>query len=824
LENLQAAWRPLGGRVDLTAVVHVGFDRPDTPEFEEIASRFPGRLLLTASARYAFPTEPDVAQNSAGTVQNLPVFVVLSGWGYTCTVEELGLHEDANEIWEQGPPPVFAPRDWVAEIQTADFALAAAAASAGIVDESTYLANECMLNTDQRIRLAEFRLQLLAGTAEPTDPLVIVQHAPPWLLDLRTSSLDLTVRVANVFASGNIVMVRDLIGYSENDLLRLQNFGRKSLTDLAVSLLAALRKGPSTEAERTASAEASTLVALLRHDLAALPKRPAHILRRRMGLDAPRGTLQEIGDEFGVTRERVRQVEAKYVRKMRRFSGWRDLLLTKLEHLLTNRTQPLLFEGLEILDHWFSGIDRWPDAFAYLLDAFCDRQFSLLHINRTQSVVSALSQDGWAAAVSEAHQILDSGVGRDWNEEQARALVEGLLPGSGHELCAELWRAVTPLAHFAATDGRERILTGIGRGVEHIVEAVLTESDRPLHYSEIAQRASARAGRSIDIRRANNAAANVGLLYGRGTYGLQKHLPLTEEEADLVVAQAEDLIENGLPDRQWHAVEICDALGERGLDFDGRLTPYVVSIALMRSSACAYLGRLVWTLRGDRALSTAHRIDVRQAIISFLRQEGRPMTTSELRDRLIHERGVSQYFQVFQAGPVVRLSGGLWGLIDRDIDLAPAEQTAVADELAEALERLGHGLHVTEVAEALTATRSLAEKIKDPALLCTIAQRTGRIKISPGQYIYLADWEGPRRHSVSEALRKIFAEATDEGLTLAQIEDAVRQDVGRLVPRTSISAALQAFGALWNRETGRWHAPGTTEDANMADLQTGVAL
>jgi len=67
-----------------------------------------------------------------------------------------------------------------------------------------------------------------------------------------------------------------------------------------------------------AAAEASALQRVVGEALAELTPREQHILRLRFGIGgATDRTLEEIGKEFGVTRERIRQIEAKALQKLR---------------------------------------------------------------------------------------------------------------------------------------------------------------------------------------------------------------------------------------------------------------------------------------------------------------------------------------------------------------------------------------------------------------------------------------------------------------------------------------------------------------------------
>lgn len=61
-------------------------------------------------------------------------------------------------------------------------------------------------------------------------------------------------------------------------------------------------------------------MALVRRALTRLTARQRLVVTRRFGLDdRPRGTLEEIGAELGLTPERVRQIQSHAMRRLRRF-------------------------------------------------------------------------------------------------------------------------------------------------------------------------------------------------------------------------------------------------------------------------------------------------------------------------------------------------------------------------------------------------------------------------------------------------------------------------------------------------------------------------
>jgi RNA polymerase primary sigma factor len=81
------------------------------------------------------------------------------------------------------------------------------------------------------------------------------------------------------------------------------------------SLLDILVNNDSPMADRQLVVE--SLRAEIKQALRVLTERERNIVQAFFGIDQPELTLEEIGEKFGLTRERVRQIKEKAIRRLR---------------------------------------------------------------------------------------------------------------------------------------------------------------------------------------------------------------------------------------------------------------------------------------------------------------------------------------------------------------------------------------------------------------------------------------------------------------------------------------------------------------------------
>jgi hypothetical protein len=831
LEPLLDAWHEARARGADGAALHVGFWRPETGGIARLVEFHPGFLLVSEAAAHALPLPVRASARLVGEVEGLGFRLVLSGFGYEIEDPTDGLLEARHASREAmlgdldrsnaSAPSAPVPRGWVADLDGSIPDLAEKTRSLGIWNEETYQALEHQGRRAIRLDLGLARFAFMIG-AQPSPENVLdnIRACPPWLTVMDLNELAPTVRQANVFRAHDLNTVSDIQSQGTNGLMRMPNMGRKSVKEFAASLYQAFMDGPKSfesdtretgQTHGNGEADLHDVNALssadgLRDKLIAmaqiLKSNESAIWKSRMGLGRKSMTLQDIAETIDVTRERVRQIERKAFERLKFNRLWNELS-QRLDSLLEGRSSPLILDGLAALDPWFEGSAELAEPLAYVFDRHLENRFSVVEVDGSR-YVSRLSQAQWDHALRAARRILEDGAEVHIKEEDARPLINSLLADAGEELQDHLWMHSCAYARFVESPGGERELAAYGRSADRIFVAILQASESPLHVSEIKRKYDEQEHADVSINYLRNIGKNVGFLFGRGIYGLLSHCPLDQDELAWVRAEIEDLISGGAADHQWHSSELLEALLERGMDFQGRLTKYVVNIALSKSDRLADLRRMVWGLKSNWKSEAASRLDVRQAVVALLEREGRPLTTGEVRSKLEAERGVNTIFQIQSVDPIIRVEPGIWGLSHRDMGIALVEAERLVVALAIKLRKIEHGLHVSELSAALgDLCDGAMARICSPHALIGVAQWAG-IKIDRGQYLYLDEWGESRRITIQDAVRAALSSGNRQGVSFDEVFQRVCNLTRRDCSRNIVIQALKSVDARLDPETGLW--------------------
>ncbi len=512
-------------------------------------------------------------------------------------------------------------------------------------------------------------------------------------------ALGLTVRSENSLRSGNVDLVGDLIQLTERELLKLPNLGKKSLTEVkdslsthGFSLGSILDNWPPVSKEHKNTTidykgdqkvqELSdhisndkminlTIVTSLKDHVekafAGLQERDRKVIEYRTGRYGAVKTLQEVANIIDVTRERVRQIQKKYVDKIINVEYWDDCIAINIGQLLIDRDRPLYLDMLEVEDQWFEGFMGNYQHLASIIELFSENEIRIININGA-CVVSRIKSDAWEESVSHFRKSLkDKANEGGWTRHDIDMTFKaGLSDKGAQELVPLMWDEFGKALQFEDETNEAKLLT-FGVSAESVVQAVLLQAESPLHYAEVAVRATELLGKPVDDRRAQNALQSQGAkLYGRGIYGLEKFNPISPRMCNNICLVVSHMMYDGPLMKQWHGNEILTMLQAKFLALPEELDNYLLNIILQDSDRLVYMNRMVWG-RADSNQSVNDRVDMADAFTQILEENGGPLKGKELKERLVAIRGVSKKLQLQPTERMIQVGPDFWGLIERDI-------------------------------------------------------------------------------------------------------------------------------------------------------------
>lgn len=366
--------------------------------------------------------------------------------------------------------------------------------------------------------------------------------------------LNLPIRLENILKNGDIENIGQLCDISDKELLQVRNIGRKS-----VAYLMEVRKKiknnfgeladqrPRTEPARIIPQQINIpnnkLISTLLERCGS--EKSKDVIIRRYGLiTGDSQTLEEIGETFGVTRERIRQLQVKALNKMKHPSTIvRQPIMDLIEKVLYRNGAILSAEEADIeIPKALGGIS---DDGSSILDLLCD--LGWIQSTRIGDILIYSPSFNSASLEKISNKILtlvkSEGVGIDniyisQNVSDFRKIKNPLF--DAQKFILRYCQLDPRIEEIGDTPDQPDIIVRhytsghfVKKGWVTLMTRVLEEEQMPLHYTEIANRVNDILGnpsKQLDVRRAHSiliqektfAHSGIHGTYGLTSWGLRK--------------------------------------------------------------------------------------------------------------------------------------------------------------------------------------------------------------------------------------------------------------------------------------------------------------
>lgn len=138
----------------------------------------------------------------------------------------------------------------------------------------------------------------------------------------------------------------------------------------------------------------------------------------RIGFRCEPQTLQTSASQIDLTRERVRQIESKIYKKIRRHPFWAELADRLTSHI-EGRKSPLLLNGISAIDPWFKGSEDMANALGEIFNHLLNDEFSIIYIGESP-ILTQITQENWNQVINSGKSMLRNMAQHKVTEEYAK--------------------------------------------------------------------------------------------------------------------------------------------------------------------------------------------------------------------------------------------------------------------------------------------------------------------------------------------------------------------------------------------------------------------
>jgi hypothetical protein len=653
------------------------------------------------------------------------------------------------------------------------------------------------------------------------------------LLRYPLSRISLSVRSRNCLAYAKISTLGDLAEHTERSLRVIPNFGTAALEEIKTVLAAFNLElgskvptkrshiedlfGKLNEPEETIdeinfklyNIDQSSLESVLRSFKHNLSEREFEIFSARVGLDEKSLTLEAIGQKFNVSRERIRQVEAKVEIKVARIINLINLLDSKLYKIRENLFIPLYVEDLPNYDSWFEIVRQKPWVMKSLLN-YENLSSHNVQIVDDDQIIGLGKNSALIDLINHLRSHLDNQIGKNYSKADLIDYIRLLTPLMANEITNYILSKLSSDYRFSEnSDLKKSFLVSAGRGAIPKLIALLESSDRPLSVDEIYSKLGLT---EKDGRNYKNQLVDNDLFYTFDTsiYGIRKHLNLTDPEIDFVnsVIKAH-ILENG-SERQWHANEIYNEANFTST-IKAKLNAYKIIICILQSDDFSYLGRFIFVL-GQSKDSSIQKINYVEMIESLLEKSDEPLTTQEIKSAIEKERGLSNVFQIHDKKRIIPLRNypldkkrsikTKWALIDKHLLMSREEVNTYVNEMSLIVKNNNNQISANKAIEVVKKNPNLNRFATDILTLFYLCERNINFTVKE-DILYNLESEVPNMSQV-DYVKRVASKINEKGIKKEDLINQVNTLYGKPIPR-NLTNILHDFGYSYDQNEKIWY-------------------
>jgi len=448
------------------------------------------------------------------------------------------------------------------------------------------------------------------------------------VLNMRVEELNLSVRAFSGLSKADLKTVKDIINFGFCALLSRKNMGRKTIKEIEDTIL--------TTNEQSQHRSEISFVDAIERILSGTPKY-INVVKARYGYtDGKKKTLETIGNELGITRERVRQITTRELKLMRRHNKRKALeaLIENIERLLLRYKGIVSINDIAKDNYFIAGTHKQLRFLINLISELYEERYRILD----KYFLTSLSNDEIKVAQSNIR----------------RAVLKCSFPIDENSFMDEVISSIGPISKDYLSYHllyKERIEISKGKvlspgrlSVPQRVKLLLRDINKPMHFTEIAKLYRDRFGdlriRTSDLERAIHTRIGDSkdfIIVEPGTFMLRDKFKIPAN-IEMIVEMSKEILQDlkSVSDTRY----LINELKRRNIDV-GNLNAYSLKNILFEYPG--FVSYRKFEIGIEELADKYERKTLSDLIYEILVSASKPMHLDAIWKQILKQRGFPRY-------------------------------------------------------------------------------------------------------------------------------------------------------------------------------------